>query len=147
MTRLTYRLTTKEGKGAGSSVFTIRSLHGHSSGRKKGGQINSLNDMVANWDADIFLRGHSHRLITDQLARIRTSQTGPLKLIQDTVVFGSTGCFYKTYQEDTDCYAEIADYPPSELGCVVVRVVPFKRDRVDGVRTRTSTLSAHPFVV
>jgi hypothetical protein len=136
----------KHTKNGPSKKYIIRATHGHTGGRKKGGQLNNLNDLLAHWGADIFLKGHSHRLIADQISRIRMSEAGKTRLIQDTHVMGVTGCYYKTYEQDTDCYAELADYPPSELGCIRVNMAPFATKNIDGKQVRVGQLSIGAFI-
>jgi hypothetical protein len=123
--RLKFSVTNSNGvRGSGKS-YIISAAHGRGGGRKKGGQVNSMGDALAWANVDIFLRGHTHRLIADSITRLHVMGNPPT-LAQETPVMGITGCYFRTYAEGTDSYGEEADYPPSDLGCIVVGLRPFK---------------------
>jgi len=125
---LRFQVKGKTSSSYPSSAYTISAAHGWGAGRKKGSHINRIGDMLAWSDFDIALRGHIHRIITDTTTRLKISQSSKTPILyQDTPVLGYTGCYYRSYIAGQDCYAEKAEYPPSDLGCVVVHIKPFKK--------------------
>ena len=134
--RLTFRIKkppNAKGKQSGAT-YIVSAAHGMGGGRKKGSHINRINDMLAWADFDIALRGHVHRIIVDTTTRLKVTRAGGVpSLYQDTPVLGYTGCYFRSYIDGQDCYAERAEYPPSDLGCVVVHIEPFKQQTVGEV--------------
>lgn len=101
--------------------ITIYAHHGWFSGRKRGSKINNLEDMMRDYEADIYLAGHSHDLFATR--RVRLSWQGARK-----IVFANTGSFLETSTWGTCGYGERAGYPPQKLGVVKLKWYPDKED-------------------
>jgi len=112
------RLETKE-KPNKRLVFYLH--HGWFSGRKRGSKINNLEDMMRDYEADVYLAGHSHDLFATR--RVRLSFNGARK-----IVFANTGSFLETSTWGTTGYGERAGFPPQKLGVVKLKWYPDKDD-------------------
>lgn len=122
------RLNIKRGR----AINTIRIFAEHSNfgGRKKGGKVNRLEDRANDFEADIYLMGHSH----DKLATTKTLLTvpsrGKLKLREKKRAFAICPSFFNAYMIGEITYAEVKGYSPTTTG--VVRIdIEIKDDRVD----------------
>jgi predicted phosphodiesterase len=124
MVRLVFERVDDDGKHERSHNVVIYAEHGHGGGRKTGGKINSLEDMMGPFDADIYLRGHVHTKLVTKHPRLSIAASGSAKLQSKTRVCGLTGCYYKTYQQDTSSYGERNGYSPTELGGIAIRIRP-----------------------
>ena len=109
-------------------AFVIHSQHGHGGGRKPGSKINLLHDLPANIDADVHIMGHVHDVLMDHTVQIRMSAKA-VKLEAREMVLGTTGTFFKTYQEGNTNYAEQRDYPPTSIGCLKITFIPWSTSR------------------
>jgi hypothetical protein len=112
------RLETKE-KPIKRLVFYIH--HGWFSGRQRGSKINNLENMMRDYDADVYLAGHSHDLFATR--RVRLSFEGQRKII-----FANTGSFLETATWGTTGYCERAGYPPTKIGSCKIKWFPDKDD-------------------
>lgn len=106
------------------NALTIYSHHGFFSGRKRGSKINSLEDLSMYYDADLYLAGHSHDLISTK--RVFITYHG-----QKVRAFLNTGTFLKTSEYGTSNYSERAGYPPQKLGVARVEWQPFKETHTE----------------
>jgi len=116
-----YRLKFSEDGGRGRTV-DIRYHHGWSAGRTQGGQLTSNAKDVMHWDADIFLYGHGHRLLTDNISRL--SVQGDNKLISKDLVICLCGSFLKTFLPGVTTYSERAGLPPIRVGQPTISIAP-----------------------
>lgn len=104
--------------------WTIYHAHGWQAGRTKGAKVNEAEKMVARFEADIHLHGHSHdRWIIPVATRLRANHTHD-KLIAEDKYAGHTGCFLRTYQEGVTGYGERAEYPSTSLGTIKIKFYP-----------------------
>lgn len=116
------RLILSEGGNRGRTLI-IRAHHGWGGGsRTTGGELTKYSKDVNYWIADLHIYGHGHKLQTDKMVR--------LGLIGDRLKAKSkyivlAGSFLKTFSENEDpTYAEIAGYPPNEMGNPTIRLRP-----------------------
>jgi hypothetical protein len=101
--------------------IVIYAHHGWFSGRQRGSKINNLENMMRDYDAEIYLAGHSHDLFATR--RVRLSFEGDRKII-----FANTGSFLETSTWGTSGYGERAGYPPTKIGVVKIKWFPDKGD-------------------
>ena len=99
--------------------LVIWTHHGWFSGRKRGSKVNNLEDNLANYDADIFLAGHSHDLWATRRARIYWAGARD-------IIFANTGSFLETAKIGTTSYSERANYPVQKLGVVKLKWLPYE---------------------
>ncbi len=100
--------------------LTIYAYHGYSAGRKTGACVNNVENLAQYYDADIFLIGHSHKLVCTK--QVMINYYG-----YKTKLFCNTGTFLETASYGTTGYGEIAGYPPLRLGCPKIKWFPKKR--------------------
>ena len=122
------RLVVYREPGNQTSTFYVYAEHGSGGGKKPGGKINALEDMMSNFDADIYLRGHVHTKLSSKRPMLKLSSKGKLKLMTATRVCVLTGCYYRSYEVGTSSYAERRGFPPTELGTPAVLITPTTRE-------------------
>ncbi len=106
------------------NTLTIFAHHGWFSGRKRGAKVNNMEDVSSSWDADLYLFGHSHDMISTK--RVFITYHG-----QRERAFVNTGTFSKTVNgPGTTSYSEMAGYPPQKIGIVRVEWEPWRQSRV-----------------
>ena len=107
-------------------AVTIFSAHGNVSGRKDGGKINRLTDLIGMFDADIYLLAHSHVKLTTTKDILRLNRIG--RVVPEKKVMAYTGCFLNGYMEGVSSYIEKGMFPPSTTGVVKLSINPERRD-------------------
>ena len=116
--------------GARARVITLYMEHSLKAGRKKGSKLNYIEDKSNDFDADIFVMGHSHDKIATTKTQLYVPKTGQLKLATKKRVYAVCPSFYNSYEEGCMSYAEIAGFSPTSTG--VVRIdVQIKDDEID----------------
>jgi len=108
------------------SSFDIFSTHGCSGGRKGGGKINRLEDMIGFVDADVYLMGHSHIKATETKSVLYADNQMNLK--NKKRILAVTGCFLRGYQQGVTSYVEKWGYPPTDTGVVKLTFNPRGND-------------------
>lgn len=99
--------------------YIINGAHGHYSGRDFGGNINHLGKLRMGYDADIFLRAHSHQIgFHDK--KIETFNGSKM------IYFASVGSFLNAFKEGQISYAEEADLLPLPTGTISFSMDPWK---------------------
>lgn len=115
------RLRFEFAKGQTRSV-TIYMEHSLKAGRRKGSKVNYIEDKSNDFDADIFIMGHSHDKIATTKTQLYIPKLGDLKLKTKKRVYAVCPSFYNSYQEDCMTYAEIAGYSPTSTGVVRIDI-------------------------
>lgn len=114
------RLETKD-KPTKRITFYLH--HGFFGGRQRGGKVNALENLMRDYEADVYCVGHSHDLIATKRSRIFFDGA-------HDVVFANTGSFLETNTWGTTGYGERAGYPPQRLGTVHILWQP-DNDKLD----------------
>jgi hypothetical protein len=114
--------------------MVIESGHGVQAGRMDGAKINRMKQALAYFRCDLMLRGHSHSLFTSPADWLEPNATHT-KLTSHRGYVSHTGSYMRTYEQDTDCYGEDFDYPPTSIGCPVFTL----RASRDGVTIKATT--------
>jgi hypothetical protein len=116
------RLILTENGSRGRTVI-IRGHHGWGmGGRTIGGELTKYSHDAAQFEADILLYGHTHRLQTDTMPRLAISGD---RLVSKEKHIVLCGTFLKTFSDGTDCtYAEAAGLPPAKIGGPVINIRP-----------------------
>lgn len=122
--RLMFHRTDDQGQRMRSSCLKLYVTHGHSYGRNTGAPLTRLEQTAANFDADIYLAGHCHKLGVSRAQRISIPEKGTPKLVSRPQVFGLTGCYTTVYEEDTSGYGERAGHCQPDIGMLRVSVRP-----------------------
>jgi len=97
--------------------------HGWGGGsRTAGGELTKYDKVRKNYEADIYMFGHGHRLQSSRSVQIGMRGKGLYSKPKYTVLCGS---FLKTLSETTDAtYSEVAGYPPIEVGGATITIKP-----------------------
>lgn len=131
--RLRFREPTTNGDNGRVRTIDIRYHHGWAAGRTPGGQLTSNTKDVMHWDADIFLYGHGHKLLTDTVSRL--SVVGECKLTSKDLVICLCGTFLKTYILGETTYSEKKGYSPIRIGSPYITIRPTR----EGVQLKAHT--------
>ncbi len=115
-----YRLTLKHPRRSRNVV--VYAHHGWGGGRKPGSSINKLIDLMSSYEADIYLSGHDHEKIGKRQPRLSITSSGKPRLRSTPAILGRTGTFLRTAQQGTTNYAEVAGYPPTDLGVLRIDI-------------------------
>src|SRR5207245_980932 len=92
-------------------------------GRRFGGHINRIEDMSSGYDADIYLRGHTHQMGYSK-RKIETFNG------EKTKYFAAVGSFLNGHMEGATSYAEEFDLLPLPTGTISFSINP-SLDKVD----------------
>jgi hypothetical protein len=116
------RVILSDNGGRGRTVI-IRGHHGWGmGGRTIGGELTKYSRDASQFDADIALYGHTHRLQTDTMPRLAVVGD---RLVSKEKHIVLCGTFLKTFSDGTDCtYAESAGLPPAKIGCPTISIKP-----------------------
>lgn len=116
------RLLLREKTGRGRKVM-IYYHHGHGGGsRTQGADLTKFSKVTAYYDADIYLFGHVHRKQADEIHRLSSSGEKWLAKPRHLAICGT---YLRTLSNTTDStYAEVAGYPPTAIGGVVINIKP-----------------------
>lgn len=99
--------------------------HGYGGGRLEGAPALALGRLSKNYQARVFIEGHRHREMSFTDERIRVSGEN---LIGEKLALVCSGSYLKSWQEDTEIYAERKQYPPKPTGSPIVRIAPWQNE-------------------
>lgn len=118
--------------------------HGAGGGQKQGAPLNKLENLVAYFDADIYLMGHMTKKPAAPIPRIYMSDHAPYKLLAKQKIIAGTGGWYEGYHQGSKhhggvraegSYVEKAMMSPVAIGGIVLKVRPVHggggNDRLD----------------
>lgn len=108
---------------ASNEAHTIVAFFTHGSGWAitKGAKLNRLQRLMDSFEANIYATGHMHELITDSKPYLTLDAAGRIR--QKKKVGAVTGCFFKTYMENTPAsYGERRNYPPTSIGYAIFEI-------------------------
>lgn len=135
LTRLDIEVSSGPNSHAEIWSPVIFSEHGAAGGGTDGNALNSLQKRAAEFQADVYLKGHVHKFGVSQRVELSYGASrrgrGPRLLKRDRV-FMLTGTYLKGYDEHETTYGEYKGYPPNEIGGGVVIFEPTSR-RIHGV--------------
>ena len=120
--RLIFRRQTGDSKHSSKTV-DIFVEHGYGGGRMEGAPALALGRLAKNYHAQIFMEGHRHRELS--MVDERISARGS-KLVGEKLALICSGTYLKSWQIDTEIYAERRQYPPKPTGTPVVEIVPWQ---------------------
>jgi len=104
--------------------------HGDGSVANDGGALNKVMRLESKFDADIYLMAHVHRKVCGtRIKHFKTRSKVPL-LLQKKKLFGVTGTFLSTYQQDKKSYGEKPAYDPTPIGVLKITIEPFVKQRI-----------------
>jgi UDP-2,3-diacylglucosamine pyrophosphatase LpxH len=115
-----YRITLKPSHTGVVRPLIIWAHHGYGGGKKMGASVNSLQDAMSLFEADIFLMGHNHKKHGNRFIKAYCTKRGKSNISHRVIIAARTGTFSKTYVQGSTTYAEKAGYPPVDLGVVKI---------------------------
>jgi predicted phosphodiesterase len=122
--RFSFQLVGEDGKRQKSCLRTLFLSHGAGGGRKGGSTSNRLEDLMGEWDCDMFMFGHTHKRVTTRRVRLGVTDHGKPHMTVKEQVGASSGSFYWTYTEGHSSYGQRQLMPPVPLGSVRFRIRP-----------------------
>jgi len=123
---------------SGSLTCTIFATHGQGSGAKQSSPLNKLENMIAYFDADIYLMGHYHRKPTAPIDQVYMSNREPHKIQHRTKLIATTGGFLRSYVEGQILYPEQKLLSPTALGGVIITIQPVHAHNDDRISIHAS---------
>jgi predicted phosphodiesterase len=107
----------------GNQTYSIYATHGSTGAATSGGKLQAATKLALGFDADIYLMGHVHDLLTDQAIKYRYNpKRKTVEQIRKTfVVTGS-------YLDHAGSYAQMKTYQPSKLGSPRIRLSGVEKD-------------------
>jgi len=125
------RLMFQRGTRWGSVLIWCH--HGTGYGARASAPLNKLDQLLSNWEADIYLMGHQSKKVSAPIDRIEPvwRGRGEPRLIHRTKILACTGSFSRAYMVGNrqgsvprGDYVEQKMLPPTALGGVVIRITP-----------------------
>ena len=95
--------------------IVIYTHHGWGGGETPGAGLNRMSRLVINWDADIYVTGHDHKLATAVTPRLGISIKG--KFTDRPVALIQSGTYLKTKQPGIQGYEVKKGHKPNPIGC------------------------------
>lgn len=121
-----FRLSFQRAKSEQRTKFDIYAVHGAYGGAKAGGKINKLEQMAKDFDANLYMMGHVHDIIS--YTRPRLYLDNNINIKDKRLAFMITGSFLKTYDEGGMGYGEKKMYSPVKIGFPKAQFWPAKGD-------------------
>ena len=120
--RLMFRRYREDRSSFATKTIDIFCEHGYGGGRMEGAPALALGRLSKNYQARIFIEGHRHRemSMTDERIRVHGG-----KLVGEKLAFVCSGSYLKSWQEDSEIYAERKQYPPKPTGSPIIKVIPW----------------------
>jgi len=114
------RISVKGPDGRRRYSFVVYTHHGYGGGKKPGSHANNLNDMILGYDADLYIMGHDHRIITMKAARQYLNTSG--KLITKEIALVNSGSFLNMKQDGIEGYEVKKGMLPLPVGCPYINI-------------------------
>ena len=139
------RLVFQRDKSNSRGTVLIWCHHGTGYGSRVAAPLNRLDQLLMNWDADIYLIGHQSKKVAAPIDRVEPTwgRRGPT-LIHRTKILACTGSFSRAYMVGSKHgnvprgdYVEQKMLNPAALGGVCIRIRPRWLDSTNGSRAST----------
>jgi hypothetical protein len=106
-----------------SKQYTIHAWHGAGASQSDGAVMMRLMSLVNEIQADIYLMGHLHKIVSHTPERLFLFRG---KVKSRPLIATCTGSWVKTYTQSVSSinYAEKKGYKPSRIGCPVISIKP-----------------------
>lgn len=109
------RITIKDIGGTNRYSLVVYTHHGFGAGKKPGSHVNNMLDMVLGYEADLYILGHDHRIITMKCMRKWLNTKG--SLVNLPQCFLNSGSFLDMKQEGIEGYEVKKGMLPLPVGC------------------------------
>jgi predicted phosphodiesterase len=114
---------------AASSSLTFYLHHGWGGGDRVSGACLKLDRLPESYTADVYMIGHTHRIVVTPKPSIGIDGRGNIKA--STMFLINTGTFLKCALPDAVTYSERKGMQPLVMGCPTIQVTPFsERNRM-----------------
>jgi hypothetical protein len=109
------------------ATYQVLVTHGEGNGQTMTYGINKQAKLASLWeDIDAMIMGHTHKLASAKLGRMRISSK---KLVEREIRLITSGSFLKGYLVDDEVYAEMKQLGPLALGASAISVYPKEKKR------------------
>ena len=99
--------------------FLFCVMHGGYAGMMAGGAVNRMKMISGDFDADVFLMGHSHDLWTRSGTRMGYNKKTNSP-VEKKILYANTGTFLRGYVKGIDSYIEINPREAKRVGTVTI---------------------------
>ena len=103
----------------------IHSTHGSTGARYAGTKLSSVERWASDFDADIYLYGHSHECLAHRDVKLWTDGK---ELRMGKRMYAITGSFLRGYVAGTTSYVERKNMRPIKTGVVKLTIFPDRKD-------------------
>lgn len=118
--------------GSKRTSIDIFAHHGKGASRLIGGSLNTVEQMIANAEADIFLQGHDHQRSAGKVNRLHLQHGGDGLVLRDkTMIVARTGSFLRGYIPDHQSYVVKGVMRPSDIGALKITLTPTREVHKD----------------
>lgn len=114
--------------------------HGRGGGRRMGGSINHVEDMMRVAEADIYIMGDDHKRWVAPVSRFIASHGNETFNVRERNIYlARSGSFQKGYIHNINSYITRTSLPPVNLGGIALKLTPVcKSKTIDGVKKEHS---------
>lgn len=135
-------------EGSHRASCNIWAHHGSGGGATPAAILNKLHKALEAFEADVYLMGHLHRLVSEKPSRLYCCMGKSMKVLEKTKILAGTGSFMAGYQQGSrfagrpkGSYVERRILPPTALGAPVIhiRLIRQGRDRDSFLDMRITT--------
>ncbi len=124
--------------GSKRNAIDIFAHHGKGAARLIGSDLNTVEQMVANAEADIYLMGHSHQRNAGKVNRLHLQHGGDGLILKDkTMLLARTGSFLRGYMPDHQSYVVKGAMKPSDIGYLKIILTPTREARLNNKTRKT----------
>lgn len=110
-------------KGKEVGRVKIFTWHGGGGASTKAGVLNLHEKLRRDFEADLYVVGHFHQLLTTHSVRLKTDGTKTQGMY---TWHGCSGSFLRSYRAGTESYAEKMAYSPLSVGYIRAIIIPNK---------------------
>jgi len=113
--------------GSKRTSLDIFAHHGRGAARLIGSDLNTVEQMVSNAEADIYLMAHSHQRNAGKVSRLHLQNGGDGLVLKDkTMILARTGSFLRGYMPDHQSYVVRGAMKPSDIGYLKIILTPVR---------------------
>lgn len=111
--------------GSKRCSIDIFAHHGRGASRLIGSSLNTVEQMVSNAEADIYLMAHDHKLNVGKVSRLHLQGGGGSLVLKDkTMLLARSGSFLRSYLPGHQSYVVKGAMKPSEIGYLKIILTP-----------------------
>ena len=124
------KLADKRSYESGGRAIKIWSTHGSGNALFPSTDLRNLEAKIAPyWNADIYLRGHSSKLIMEPVEYYDVTVRGKPQVVKRKKWLINCGGFSNGYVDGFSSYVEKSNMPPAARGYAVIKIRLYQQDR------------------